>query len=693
MVQIILHFLITYFVNGYRPLKTFIGLAQHPLSLQTPQVLEIDHHSILSANPVATLVLDDSVPAPESTSLPIPDASILANATFVMLCKNDELEGVVSSVRQLEDRFNRGYGYPWVFLNDQPFTEEFKERVAVLSDSPMHFGLVPSEQWNQPDWIDEGKALASRVKMMSQGIIYAGSVPYRNMCRFNSGFFYRHELMKPYRYYWRVEPNVKYFCDLGYDPFKFMQENNKVYGFTISLVEWVQTIPSLWETVKEFVGLHYEYLHPENSLNFLSNDNGTHYNLCHFWSNFEIGDMDFWRGDAYSKFFDYLEAKGGFYYERWGDAPVHSIAAIVMNPSNIVQLARSGTTVTVPAILERHSTNLYNLILHSIFGLGWCREVRMRLKLSQHLVGNNSVALLHIDHLLHHLHPLSSLSFAAGQSSKMMTPLRYVVLVLGIIISLHYILSFTHEGYGQATSLSNIKQKITSGGPHVPPYKVPLAEDYYLKPNITSPQGRKANATIVMLARNGDINGVTFSMKQLREQLGIRKITDYPVCFSLNRCVVNLLPPKDSQLRFSALHIRNLSDSVLLLPFNDGSALIHDIKNCVLVLGCHQFRMHTSTHVDVYLRIKSNPIIETCSNIRFGMYPAPLAPQLLQESPQPPFTVQDFSHIRATPSPNFSLIGEKLGNEIKPWPTEPVTEGEDLANILVGLLPETAPSP
>lgn len=83
-----------------------------------------------------------------------------------------------------------------------------------------------------------------------------------------------------------------------------------------------------------------------------------------------------------------------------------------------------------------------------------------------------------------------------------MTPMRYVLLVLGIIVSLHYILSFTHEGYGQATSLSTIKQKITSGsapGPHVPPYKVPLAEDYYLKPNITSPQGRKANATIVML--------------------------------------------------------------------------------------------------------------------------------------------------------------------------------------------------
>jgi len=33
------------------------------------------------------------------------------------------------------------------------------------------------------------------------------------------------------------------------------------------------------------------------------------------WSNFEIADLDFWRSEAYMKFFDYLEAKGGFYYE------------------------------------------------------------------------------------------------------------------------------------------------------------------------------------------------------------------------------------------------------------------------------------------------------------------------------------------------------------------------------------------
>jgi len=58
-------------------------------------------------------------------------------------------------------------------------------------------------------------------------------------------------------------------------------------------------------------------------------DDFTHILTLHYadWSNFEIADMDFWRGEAYQAFFEHLESKGGFYYERWGDAPVHSIAA------------------------------------------------------------------------------------------------------------------------------------------------------------------------------------------------------------------------------------------------------------------------------------------------------------------------------------------------------------------------------
>ena len=59
--------------------------------------------------------------------------------------------------------------------------------------------------------------------------------------------------------------------------------------------------------------------------------------MCHFWSNFEIADLEFWRGPAYTAFFDYLDKRGGFYYERWGDAPVHSIAAALFAKREQIQ--------------------------------------------------------------------------------------------------------------------------------------------------------------------------------------------------------------------------------------------------------------------------------------------------------------------------------------------------------------------
>ncbi|CAK5265628.1 unnamed protein product [Mycena citricolor] len=253
--------------------------------------------------------------------------STRANATFVMLARNSDVNGAVQSIRSIEDRFNRDYGYPYVFLNEEPWTDDFKKRVSAVTRAPVSFGVIPRDWWYQPDWIDETKATAGRKKMEDQGIIYAGSVSYRNMCRFNSGFFFKHELLLPYKWYWRIEPDVHFHCSLTFDPFLYMEEQKKVYSFTIALYEWAPTIPTLWDTVKDFIKKYPEYVAPRNAMGFVSDDGGEGFNMCHFWSNFEIADMDFWRGEIYTKFFEFLDATGGFYYERWGDAPVHSIAA------------------------------------------------------------------------------------------------------------------------------------------------------------------------------------------------------------------------------------------------------------------------------------------------------------------------------------------------------------------------------
>jgi len=47
-------------------------------------------------------------------------------AAIISLVRNEELEGIMQSMRQLEYHWNVNYQYPWVFFNEKPFSDEFK---------------------------------------------------------------------------------------------------------------------------------------------------------------------------------------------------------------------------------------------------------------------------------------------------------------------------------------------------------------------------------------------------------------------------------------------------------------------------------------------------------------------------------------------------------------------------------------
>ncbi|KAG0345046.1 hypothetical protein BG004_004006 [Podila humilis] len=267
-------------------------------------------------------------------------ASRKANAAFVMLVRNKDVHGARSAIRQVEDRFNRNFQYPYIFLNDQPFTQEFQDLVRALSKANMTFAQIPKEHWSYPNWIDQEQAATTRQQMQTQKVLYGWSESYRHMCRYQSGFFFQHEVMLPFDYYWRIEPDVKYSCDIDFDPFLYMQDNNKKYAFTISLYEYPETLRSLWKTTRDFMEMYPHHLAENNLLDFISDDEGESYNMCHFWSNFEIVDARWMRGERYQAFFNHLDQAGGFFYERWGDAPVHSIAAALLLPRDQVHFFR-----------------------------------------------------------------------------------------------------------------------------------------------------------------------------------------------------------------------------------------------------------------------------------------------------------------------------------------------------------------
>ncbi|KAI9271845.1 nucleotide-diphospho-sugar transferase [Phascolomyces articulosus] len=252
-----------------------------------------------------------------------------AKAAFVILVRNKEQEDIAETIVNLEDKFNKNFRYPYVFLNNEPFTEEFKHAMQRASPgADMQFGLVPVQHWGYPSFVNQSYAKDCRDQMEADQVFYGGMESYHHMCRYQSGFFFRHPLLDKYDYYWRVEPGVKFFCDITYDPFLYMQKYGKKYGFVVTLLELRDTIPTLWETVLQYArSRHINVDKPGQLFPYFRDESTGDYNLCHFWSNFEIASLDLWRSPQYRDFFNYLDSTGKFFYERWGDAPVHSIAA------------------------------------------------------------------------------------------------------------------------------------------------------------------------------------------------------------------------------------------------------------------------------------------------------------------------------------------------------------------------------
>ncbi|KAG7848788.1 hypothetical protein KL941_001606 [Ogataea angusta] len=270
-------------------------------------------------------------------SPPAVEPAARENATFFSLVRNSELPGMLQSIKSVEQRFNNRHHYHWIFANNEPFTDDFKTAVVAMCSGTVEFSLIPPERWDYPEWIDQTHAAEVRRQMRRKGVKYGDNESYRHMCRFFSGLFYRLDALRPFRYYWRVEPNVEFRCNIAYDPFEVMRTQEKVYGFTLTPLELHTTVATLWNATQEYMHQYPDRVAANNNMAFLTDDDGESFNMCHFWSNFEIGDLDFFRSETYTHFFDYMDRKGGIFYERWGDAPLHTIAVSMLLPYTKLQ--------------------------------------------------------------------------------------------------------------------------------------------------------------------------------------------------------------------------------------------------------------------------------------------------------------------------------------------------------------------
>ena len=135
-----------------------------------------------------------------------------------------------------------------------------------------------------------------------------------------------------------------------------MERMNKTYGFTIAVKELKETVPNIFRYASAYMRLNnitsqglwemfVEKKEPEKKKDLPKDDpkykkplpeeimkmepnsgelpkidpdsmEGETYNMCHFWSNFEIARLDWFRSKEYEDFFQMMDRSGGFWMER-----------------------------------------------------------------------------------------------------------------------------------------------------------------------------------------------------------------------------------------------------------------------------------------------------------------------------------------------------------------------------------------
>ncbi|KAI7895508.1 tubulin binding cofactor C-domain-containing protein [Mucor mucedo] len=117
---------------------------------------------------------------------------------------------------------------------------------------------------------------------------------------------------------------------------------------------------------------------------------------------------------------------------------------------------------------------------------------------------------------------------------------------------------------------------------------------------------------------------------------------------NLHHCVVIL---EQDNVQISAIHIKNVHHCVIYCGSIEGSVLMYGLTDSVLVVGCHQFRMHDAHHVDIMLHVTSRPIIEDSNNIQVGRFQCSDAVNYYDQ-------LEDFNWLKKQASPNWTLMDQ-----------------------------------
>ncbi|GKT57951.1 glycolipid 2-alpha-mannosyltransferase [Colletotrichum tofieldiae] len=327
---------------------------------------------------------------PSAFSGPLYVRDPLPRAAFVALVAEDQLDQMVASVAQLEQRFNSKYRYDWVFFSFEELSEDFKDATSNTTTGTVTYNLIPQQHWpisrsSDPVHFETGLVRAAHHKR-----------------RWFAGLFAREKRLQAYDWFWMVEPGTQFMCDINVDVFRKMRARGIAYGVNEISFQPDDSSKLLWQNTKSFMAKHSDLVRPTADITWILSDGSNlskpdissdyhvddkdemqvgqdsdlhirarsasepetetdiHLVVSHGADNqqcdrnsaahayatqlastcdqcspdtpIEIGNLNYFRGPQHTSYFEYLDNADDFYYGDTRDVNVHSLSASMFLP-------------------------------------------------------------------------------------------------------------------------------------------------------------------------------------------------------------------------------------------------------------------------------------------------------------------------------------------------------------------------
>ena len=228
-------------------------------------------------------------------------------ACISYLCGPSDVDHVdlKSSLESLYINFNREFRQDVVVfyenLSDEYISSIFKNAYCNM---PINFVKIP--------------CLANDAPNGTVADFHGFNIGYRGMCRWTSGPIFMHEALSQYKWLWHFDTDSLLMKRLRFNPFEYMEQNGKEYGYQVIYREEPYVCEGFWTATKDFITKN--NIKCKSLAKYL--DANGDWNGQYFYSDFSIMNLNYFRSDAHQSYFRHLDAMNGFFGHRFGDTLV-----------------------------------------------------------------------------------------------------------------------------------------------------------------------------------------------------------------------------------------------------------------------------------------------------------------------------------------------------------------------------------